>query len=136
MNYLLNTNIRHSRQDHDQMLAYGRAAAFYERKSVIDRLSAGDQVFLYQSRVGIVAFGKADGKLVVRDHAGNQKEEHHMQLNSFRYVSPPLTATEIKEVTKEKRSFNHTISIMKSNAAKKVASFVRSHDRVKQTQHR
>jgi len=44
------------------MLTYGKAAAFYQRKSKIDRFDQGDEIFLYQSGVGIVAFGTPDGK--------------------------------------------------------------------------
>jgi hypothetical protein len=88
MYYILNTNFTNNTQDHAHMLAHGRAAAFYDRKSKIDSLQRGNKVFLYQSGIGVVALGTADGNLVVRDHEADRGEEHRMKLTGFKYVSP------------------------------------------------
>ncbi|MBI4764962.1 MAG: hypothetical protein HY787_10195 [Deltaproteobacteria bacterium] len=63
--YILNTNISNDETDHGDMLANHKAAAYFDPwKYKIERLAKGDVVYLYQSRVGIVAMGKANGKLV------------------------------------------------------------------------
>jgi hypothetical protein len=127
MHYILNTNFSNNRQDHEQMLARGKAAAFYERKSVIDRLDTGDGVFLYQSEVGIVAFGVADGRLVVCDHDGDHDEEHHMMLRDFKHVSPPLTAAQIKEITAKNYQFTPTLIRLGGDGGKKISGFIDEH---------
>jgi hypothetical protein len=126
MHYILNTNFSNNRQDHEHMVAHGKAAAFYERKSVIDRLDAGDEVFLYQSGVGIVAFGVADGRLVVCDHDGDHDEEHHMLLREFKQVSPPLTAAQIKDVTGTNHRFTSALFSLGADG-KKVSDFIYEH---------
>ncbi|MEG0635990.1 MAG: hypothetical protein RR517_26090 [Pseudomonas sp.] len=48
--HMLNTNRRHSSEDHDQMLNAGEAAAFYHPwKLNIDRIQKDDVVFLYEN---------------------------------------------------------------------------------------
>ena len=101
--YILNTNASNTQEDHDDMLAQGKAAAYFDPwKYKIERLAKGDVVFLYQSGVGIVALGEADGKLVKAPYQGNPEhpdEEYSMKLQRFERVSPPVTAAEIKKIT-------------------------------------
>lgn len=82
--YILNTNISNDVIDHNDMLNNGKAAAYFDPwKYKIERLSKGDVVFLYQSGVGIVAVGEADGKLVKAQYQGNPDhvdEEYFMKL--------------------------------------------------------
>ena len=100
--YILNTNSAESQEDHDDMLKTGKAAAYFDPwKFKIERLARGDVVFLYQSGIGIVALGEADGNLVKRPYYGNRDpdEEYSMKLQRFQTVSPPITAAEIKKIT-------------------------------------
>jgi hypothetical protein len=124
MHYLLNTNFGNNRQDHEHMLALGKAATFYDRKSKIDRLDAGDRVFLYQSGVGIVATGTADGRLVICDHEGDPDEEHHMKLLEFKLVSPALTAAQVKEITGTNHRFGRTLFSLGAEGGQKVSDFI------------
>jgi len=111
--YILNTNIRNSREDHDDMLKNRKAAAYFDPwKFKIERLAKGDVIFLYQSSVGIVALGEADGKLVKRSYHGkpdNPDEEYSMKLQRFQTVSLPLTAAEIKKITGVNHRFMGTM---------------------------
>ena len=127
MHYILNTNFANNRQDHEHMLALGKAAAFYQRKSTVDRLEEGDEVFLYQSGVGVVAFGRADGKLVICDHEGDPEEEHHIKLQQFRYVSPALTAAQVKEITGTNHRFTNPLFSLGAEGGKKVSEFIHDH---------
>lgn len=101
--YILNTNIRNDKADHDDMLANHKAAAYFAPpKLKIERLAKNDFIFLYQSGVGIVAVGNADGKLVKAPYQGDAKypdEEYYMKLLNFKKVDPPLTAADIKRIT-------------------------------------
>lgn len=101
--YILNTNISNSPKDHNDMLSNHKAAAYFDPwKFKIERLNKSDVIFLYQSRVGIVAVGKADGKLVKAPYQGNSShpdEEYYMKLVDFQPVNPPMPASEIKRVT-------------------------------------
>jgi len=101
--YILNTNIRNSKKDHDSMLNEKIAAAYFAPpKHKIESLSKGDIIFLYQSGVGIVAVGKSADKLNKRDYQGNSQhpdEEYYKKLNQFQILSNPITASEIKNIT-------------------------------------
>jgi hypothetical protein len=80
---ILNTNYRNSAVDHQSMLSEKFAAAYFHPwKQKLTSLSKGDCVSLYQSGVGIVAVGKASGKLCVRAYHGNPDnaaEEFYMK---------------------------------------------------------
>jgi len=132
--YILNTNIGNSEIDHNAMLAEGKASAFFDPwKYKIERLGKGDVVFLYQSGVGIVAFGEADGKLKKAPYQGNedeQDEEYSMKLNRFERVSPPLTASEIKRITGVNHVFMITMFGVDADSGKAIRNFLQESGRV------
>lgn len=98
--YILNTNYAHSTQHHEDMLREHKAAAYYPGwREKIERLQKGDLVFLYQSGAGIVAFGRASGKLEKRDCDGHKDYEYFMTLEKFRQLKTPMTAARIREIT-------------------------------------
>ncbi|WP_300546238.1 hypothetical protein [uncultured Pseudoalteromonas sp.] len=108
--FLLNTNYNNSSEDHYTMLENGEASAFYRGwKENIDYLKGGDNVFLYQSGVGIVGYGKADSKLEIRDHNGNKDEWYARKLNDFVRLQTPLTAKGCKDATKSNFNFRMTM---------------------------
>ncbi len=97
--HILNTNKRHSIDDHERMLKDGIAAAFYDPwKYNIDRIKDGDIVFLYGNGVGIVAYGRGTGNTLVRDYDGDKDECHYQELRDFKLLSAPITASEIKKI--------------------------------------
>jgi len=65
--YILNTNFKNDKTDHDDMLKCKKCAAYFEPwKYNIKKINKSDVIFLYQSTVGIVAFGEAaDDKLLI-----------------------------------------------------------------------
>lgn len=107
--FILNTNYANDPADHADMVGQKKAAAYFNPwKHKIDRLNKGDTVFLYQSSVGIVAMGRASGKLETAPYQGDPNdadEEHFMTLEAFRKIDPPLSASEIKTITKRKFVF-------------------------------
>ena len=122
--YLLNTNtqdINTGMRDHENMLQNGIAAAFFgDRKENINRLKKGDIVFLYQSKVGFVAVGKADGKTVTLDYVGHdgniyKGETYNQKLLEFKKLAKPITAKESREITKANLPFLKTMSQLSKN---------------------
>ncbi|MFZ5635902.1 MAG: hypothetical protein ACOY82_04880 [Pseudomonadota bacterium] len=133
--YVLNTNYGNRACDHADMLDNAKAAAYFDPwKFKIERLSKGDVVFLYQSGVGIVAMGVADGKLVKAPYQGNPDhadEEYFMKLNRFQRVSPPLSAAEIKRITGISHVFMSTMFGLDADSGKAVKKFLHDSGRAK-----
>jgi len=108
--FLLNTNFNNSETDHYTMLENEEASAFYKHwKENITHLREGDIVFLYQSSVGIVAYGFVSGNLIKRDHEGNKNEWYSKKLDNFVCLDKPLTAKGCKKVTKTNFNFRMTM---------------------------
>lgn len=129
--FILNTNYSNDQSDHDDMLTNKKAAAYYAPwKYKIERLAKGDVVFLYQSGVGIVALGEADGKLAKKAYHGNPDEEYFMRLNNFQLVKSPVMAREIKECTERNYVFMQTMFGLDAESGKKLRRFI-SEERVK-----
>jgi hypothetical protein len=106
-------------------LANAKAAAYYDPwKFKIEQLGKGDVVFLYQSRIGIVALGKADGNLVKCPYEGNPDEEYFRKLHQFRRLSRPLTAAEIKTITGINHVFMGTMFGVDIESGKKIEKFL------------
>ena len=126
--YILNTNYRNAPQDHEDMLARKKAAAYFAPwKHKIERLSKGDVVFLYQSGVGIVAVGAASGQLEKRSYQGNPQhpdEEYSMSLRQFKQLKHPISAAEIKEVTGVNYRFMSTMFAIDAESGQKLHTYV------------
>jgi hypothetical protein len=120
--YILNTNYKNDEDDHNDMLNQAKAAAYFDPwKYKIERLNKGDVIFLYQSGVGIVAIGEADGKLnKVAYHGDPTKadEEYFMRLLRFQRVTPPTIAREIKNITGVNHVFMGTMFGLDAEAGK------------------
>jgi hypothetical protein len=110
----LNTNKRNDPNDHFYMVSKGIAAAFYDGwKQKIDTLRKGDVVFLYESGVGIVGVGKANGDTETLDKGNDPGEHHQQKLINYRKVSP-LSAREIKKLTGTNMRFLQTMFKVKA----------------------
>ena len=111
-----------SYKDHESMLKEKIAAAYFSPwKNKIKSLSKGDVVFLYQSGAGIVAVGKASGKLQIRNYHNNPKnvdEEYFMKLNQFHLLQTPMSASEVKSVTGVNHRFMSTMFGVDSESGK------------------
>ncbi|MBF8802161.1 hypothetical protein [Pseudomonas asiatica] len=111
--HILNTNKRHSVEDHDRMLSEGCAAAFYAPwKLNIDRINQGDVVFLYENGKGIVAYGKGTGVTKKRMHDGLIDECHYQELEEFERLEKPISAAEIKKTVQKNVVLLRTMSPM------------------------
>jgi hypothetical protein len=129
--YILNTNYKNNEESHEDMVANAKAAAYYDPwKFKIERLAKGDTVFLYQSGVGIVAFGEADGKLKKAPFEDNPDEEYSMKLQKFHRLSRPLTAAEIKSITDVDYVFMTTMFGVDAESGKKIKKFLHDDGRL------
>jgi predicted DNA-binding protein len=109
--YMLNTNRRHDRNDHDRMVKKGIAAAFYDPwKFNIDRIKKGNVVFLYENGVGIVAYGKGSGVTLRKDRYGDKDECHYQKLSDFHKLGKPIPASEVKKILGRNIVFLRTMS--------------------------
>lgn len=101
--YVVNTNFGNEPADDAAMLKEKKVAAYFSPwKFKIARLKRGDHVFLYRVRAGVVAIGKADGRLQKAAYHGDvvhKDEEYSMGLLDFTLVDPPLSAAEVKAIT-------------------------------------
>jgi hypothetical protein len=132
--YILNTNLSNAQQDHDDMMANGKAAAYFDPwKFKIERLARGDVVFLYQSGLGVVGVGEADGNLRKAAYQGkpeHENEEYFMLLMRFQRVSPPLSAAEIKGITGINHRFLSTMFGLDAESGKAVRKFLHENGRL------
>ena len=132
--YVLNTNFNNDPADHEDMLENRKAAAYFAPpKYKINQLSKGDTVFLYQSGVGVVAMGKANGKVQRAAYHGNSEhedEEYFMTLERFHRVAPPVSAAQIKEVTESNYVFRGTMFSMDAESAGALIEYIQKRDSV------
>ena len=132
--YILNTNYSNDPRDHEDMVKNKKAAAYFAPwKYKIERLSKGDTVFLYQSGVGIVALGRAAGKLEKAAYHGDPKhmeEEYFMALERFQRADPPVPAAKIKEVTGTNYRFLGTMFSLDADSAAALVSYIQKRDSV------
>ncbi len=111
--HILNTNKRHSLDDHERMLKDGIAAAFYSSwKENINRINKNDIVYLYENGKGIVGYGKGTGETLIRDHNGDKDECHYQVLNEFQVLEKPLSASVIKKTLNRHVVFLRTMTGM------------------------
>lgn len=112
--FVLNTNKNNDSDDHQDMVSNGIAAAFEDGwKQKIDILQKGDVVFLYESGVGIVGIGKANGTTEKLDRNGKSEAMYQQKLNDYRKVNS-LSAKEIKKTTGTNMRFLQTMFQIKA----------------------
>jgi hypothetical protein len=108
--YVLNTNFANNVKHTDDMLREHKAAAYYPGwREKIQKLQKGDTVFLYKSGFGIVAYGVASGKLEMQDCDGYPTYEYYMELNKFKKLQVPFSASEMKKVANQGFNFRQTM---------------------------
>jgi hypothetical protein len=96
-------------------------------KYKIERLSKGDTVFLYHSKVGVVAMGRASSKLEKASYHGDPKhkdEEYFRTLEPFQRVDPPVSAAKIKEVTGTNYRFLGTMFALDADSAAALIAYI------------
>ena len=58
----------------------GYAAAYYDRKYAISRISKGSRVYLYHTGVGVIAKGEATSTYQITDYEGDPDKTYYVPL--------------------------------------------------------
>jgi hypothetical protein len=96
------------------MLKEKKCAAYFGKwKYLIEKIKAGDLVFLYSNQKGIIARGIATGVVEVADYQGEKDEEYFMYLDCFEELEYFLSAAEIKQITEMNIVFGQTLFTFK-----------------------
>lgn len=124
--YVLNTNKQSNERYTDEMLNEHKAAAYYPGwREKIQKFQKGDIVFLYESGVGIRAYGYASGVLNKRPCDGYDDYEYNMALENFIEFSVPISASQMKEITNSGFNFRQTLFSISEDAAKKIIKYAK-----------
>lgn len=119
--YVLNTNKQSNARYTKEMLNEHKAAAYYPGwREKIQKFQKGDIVFLYESGVGIRAYGYASGVLNKAPCDGYEDYEYNMHLENFVELSTPISASQMKEITDSGFNFRQTLFSISEEAAKKI----------------
>lgn len=115
--YLLNTNERYPFDDTSSMLNKCIAAAYGKRKEQIERIKSGDVVFLYQNKVGIIAYGFATGDIKEEINSLHKDGGALYQiLQDFKILKQPMTIHKMRELAACGISTTSTLTIQKKGA--------------------
>ena len=119
--YILNTNLSTDSKYTNEMLLEEKAAAYYPGwREKIKKFQKGDVIFLYKNGEGIIAYGKADGKLNKCACDGHDDYEYNMKLYDFKKLSSPLSAAEIKVAINSGINFRQTLTSISEESYKKI----------------
>lgn len=127
--YVLNTNHSNNPATTQEMIREQKAAAYHKGwQEKIEKIQKGDCVFLYQSGVGIVAYGTGTGKFDKKDYIGHPKAETFTKLNQFQVLKTPMSASQMKTVTGQGFNFRQTMfSISEESMDKLIAEIKKNH---------
>jgi hypothetical protein len=110
--YLLNTNKPNHPEESKKMILDGTASAFDNPwKFEIEKIKAGDTVYLYESGLGIVGHGKGTGEVLKRDIGdGIDDRCFYQELQNYKKLDKPVSAKEIKKILDRNFPFLKTMS--------------------------
>ncbi len=121
--HIWNTNINNSLKAHNDMLENKKFSAYSDPWIYnVERVEPNDFIFLYQSGVGIIAFGKANKKMQKIQHDG--EEEYYRNLNQFKRLTKPLSASTIKEITGINYFFGRTRFSVDKESGEKIINVI------------
>jgi hypothetical protein len=124
--YIWNTNLNNDGTDDADMSSQGKAAAYFEPwKRKVERLKKGDVVLLYRSGTGIVGMGAATGEVrrkAYHDDPVHADEEFYTMLSGFKAVEPPVSPSEIRELTGVKYYYGMTMFSIDAESGKKLVA--------------
>ncbi len=124
--YILNTNKQSNPKYTQEMIDEHKAAAYYPRwREKIQKFQKGDIVFLYESGIGIRAYGCANGKLNKKPCDGYDDYEYNMKLENFVKLSKPISASQMKKITGSGFNFRPTMFSIPEESAKKIINYAK-----------
>ena len=99
--WLFNTNETYRPETRDYMFERCCICAQYSAKDHVDLVSKSETVFIYENGTGIIAYGVANGEVVLSDYEGYANERHEMLLQPFHELETPITTFEISDLSKK-----------------------------------
>lgn len=129
--HIVNTNIAWSNVHYKEMLENNKASAYYDKKSMIKGIKKGDEVFLYHSGVGIIAYGKATSNYQIKEIDGKLGEEYYVTVNYKWKIDPDnekdkaVKAWEINSALKSSHRFRGTRFGISSEMAREIKNIVK-----------
>ena len=97
--WLVNTDDTYRPEMKQYMIHNKSVCAQYGPKDTIDSISQGDVVFIYENKQGIIAYGVADGKVIISDFEGYRDEQHRMGLRNFGLLRESIAPREIRQLS-------------------------------------
>lgn len=95
--YCVNTNVTYMANARNDMLSMKRASAYYDRKYAVAGIPKGSTVYLYHTRVGVIAKSKSTGSFQKTDYEGDVGEEFFIPLEfSWKLENPSDWARAVK----------------------------------------
>jgi hypothetical protein len=129
--HIVNTNYTSDKTCYRDMLENNRAAAYYYNGPTIDCIQRGDRVFLYHTRVGVIAAGMATTNPQIGEWEGNPGEQHYVGLR-FDFKADPYTerdkcvpAWEINQALGISHKFRQTRFAITREMADKILELMR-----------
>jgi hypothetical protein len=131
-NYVVNTCRTYIPGAYKDMLDNNKAAAYEDRKHVVDKIQTGDKVFLYHNGVGFIAYGRAVSGYKETDINGSVGGEHYIQCKFEVKVNPlsnpekAVSAYEIQSSIKTNLTFRRTAFSITDEIAKIIEELLKS----------
>lgn len=124
--YILNTNKQSNAKYTEEMLTESKAAAYYPGwREKIQKFQKGDIIFLYESGIGIRAYGLASGILNKKDCDGYKDYEYYMHLDNFVILEEALSASKMKEITGHSFNFRQVLFSISEEDSKKIIDYIK-----------
>jgi hypothetical protein len=112
--YIVNTNATFMPDAWQDMLRAPKAAAYFDRKLAVANIPRGSTVYLYHTKVGIIAKGRTTGEAVPANVGTDVDAEYHVPLQldwALRNKAEwhqAITASEINATMNSGHRFRHT----------------------------
>ncbi len=128
--YILNTNRQWDEKCEENMLENHTASAYgLPWGNNIKKLNIDDLVFLYGNINGLLAYGVVDSDLKLKEFIHNEKiyNEYYRNLDNFRILKTPISASEMKKITNKNYVYNTTMFSISCSEAVQFIEKINTH---------
>ncbi len=128
--FVVNTNITWSDTNYIEMLEQEKAAAYGDRRYGINRIKKGDEIFLYHTGVGIIAYGKASASPVEVNEEMYVKVSFNWKVNPIENPESAVSAWEINQELKSGYSFRQTVFSISKDMSEAIKKLKKNKDKI------
>lgn len=119
--YIANTNLSYSSTDSDDMIKNRKVSAYGGHCYKINQIQKGDTVFLYENGTGIIAYGKASGKVEII----KSNDEYFQKLNEFVKLATPLNYASLNKICERRVGVRGTLISLGQDEPKKIIQYIK-----------